>query len=102
MPAMEPRTSWPVPRHNDLSAVHNAQDEWCVCAGCSEKRGAAIRATAERLLLELMGVPSNDVEPEPFEWDEPMPLGETELSGREPGMHENAGARTVPRRSLRR
>lgn len=102
MAALEPRTSWPVPRHNDQSAAHNASDEWCVCASCAEARAVRVRQTAERLLLELMHRPQNDVEPEPFDWEEQMPLGETELSGAEPGWHPDTGARTVPHRSLRR
>lgn len=97
MAALEPKTSWPVPRHNDFSAAHNELDEWCVCCACSERRAVSIRATAERLLRELSYSPSNDVEPEPFSWDEPMPLGETELSGGEPGYRTLPGKRLARR-----
>ncbi len=92
MAAIDPPTSWPPPRHSDLAAPHDANDEWCVCGVCSARRGAAIRAKAERLLAELMLTPaSNDQECEPFDWQEPMPLGETELSGEEPGYRTVTG-----------
>lgn len=86
------RSSWP-PRWSD----HVEGDVGCLCAACSHYRRIQSLAFLDRYSAAHLAV-SNDVaelEPEPFDWNEPMPPAESELSGNEPGYA------TLPERRFR-
>lgn len=91
------RSSWP-PRWRE----HAEGDIGCMCPACGHYRRISSLSFLERFAARLDGVVDNDVEADPyFDWSAPMPVGETELSGHEPGFHDRTGSPTVPARAVR-